>query len=384
MASFNTQTFSTLVSNWVASVEATAAGLADFTIGSILRAMAEADGQVVLWLQGLILQLLVTTRAATCSGSDLDSWIADYCTTPTTVYFARLPAVAAQGVVTFARQTPTLQAVVPVGSTVQSQDGTQTFTVYADPTNPAYNAGLGGFVLAPGAASVNVSVRALTPGSAGNALAGAVSVITSGIAGIDTVTNAAPFASGQDAELDPPLRARFVNFVNSLSRGTPLSLKAAIQAVQLGAVCTVVENQTYAGATQYGYGYVVVDDGSGAPATSFLSACAAAVEAVRGLSIQVGVFAPVVLTANWGMTLSVAAGYSKPSVAASVQTAVSTYIAALGLGNALNLTRLSQIAYDASPGVANVSGVTVNGGASDLAASPKQVIKPGTATVTTP
>ena len=58
--------------------------------------------------------------------------------------FTRLAAVASSGQVTFARFTPTQKAVVPIGATVQSADGTQTFTVTVDTTNSAYNAGLGG------------------------------------------------------------------------------------------------------------------------------------------------------------------------------------------------------------------------------------------------
>ena len=44
---------------------------------------------------------------------------------------------------------------------------------------------------------------------------------------------------------------------------------------------TLVENQTYAGATQYGYFYVVVDDGTGSPSSTLLSSVANAIDAVR-------------------------------------------------------------------------------------------------------
>src|ERR1700722_20389393 len=94
MASLQTFTFSDLVSNIATAIQGSASALLDFTVGSVLRAIAEAVSGVVLWLQAIILQLLTLTRAATSIGSDLDSWMADYS-------FTRLAAVASSGQVTF-------------------------------------------------------------------------------------------------------------------------------------------------------------------------------------------------------------------------------------------------------------------------------------------
>jgi hypothetical protein len=68
--------------------------------------MVEANAGVVLWLQGLILQLLAATRAATSSGADLD-------TLDGRLRPHAAGRVAATGQVTFSRFTSTLQAVVP-------------------------------------------------------------------------------------------------------------------------------------------------------------------------------------------------------------------------------------------------------------------------------
>lgn len=138
-----TQDFVTIVRNQVTAIQGAASSLVDMTVGSILRAVVEANAAVVLWLQGLILQLLATTRAATSSGADLDSWVADYGVT-------RLAGVAATGQVTFSRFTATQQAEIPVGSSVQTADGSQVFTVTADTTNPAYSARSGAWCRRPG------------------------------------------------------------------------------------------------------------------------------------------------------------------------------------------------------------------------------------------
>lgn len=369
-----TQDFVTLVRNQVTAVQGYASVLVDTRVGSILRAILEANAAVVIWLQSLIVQVLAITRAATSSGSDLDSWVADYGMT-------RLAATYASGQVTFSRFTATQQVVVPIGAAVQTGDGSQQYSVVVDATNPAYNAGLGGYVMAAGVASVTVPVIATVAGAAGNVIAGSVTTITGAIAGVDTVTNAAGFVNGADAESDPALRTRFIAYVRSLSKATKDAVGYAITSLQQGVTYSLVENETYAGSVQMGYFYVVVDDGTGAPTGTFLSTVYNAVDAVRPLTVSFGVFAPVVVNAAVVMTVTIAAGYDAAATRTLVSNAVKAYINSLSLGQPLRYSRLAQIAYDASPGVTNVTGVTLNGGTSDLTATAKQVIKWSSVTV---
>lgn len=374
MANITTQDFTTLVRNQVTAIQGAARVLVDLTVGSILRAIVEANAAVVLWLQGLILQLLAITRAATSSGADLDSWVADFGLT-------RLAAVAASGQVTFSRFTPTQQAVVPIGTTIQTGDGSQQFAVTLDATNPAYSASLGGYVLAAGVGSINIPVAAATSGVGGNVSAGQINTLTQALPGVDTVSNAAAFINGTDAESDTALRIRFIAYVASLSKATKGAIGYAITALKQGVTYTLVENQQYNGTTDYGYFYVVVDDGTGSPGSTFLSNVFNAIEAVRGVTIRFGVFAPQVVTANAGMTITTAAGYDHNAVVALVVAALQSYINSLTLGQTLTYSRLAQVAYDASPGVTNVTAVTLNGGTADVAATSKQVIKAGTLAV---
>jgi uncharacterized phage protein gp47/JayE len=364
----STKDFNSLVQEMVANVQGFAKVLVDLTIGSILRAVVEATGSVVMWLQGLILALLAITRAATSSGADLDSWMADYGVT-------RLPANAATGIVTFSRFTPTQQAVVPVGAVVQTSDGSQQYTVNTDTTNPAYNASLGGYVIAAGVSSVTVSVTAVTAGTAANVIAGAVSSLAQAIPYVDSVANALAFTNGVDAETDSNFRIRFVSYIQSLSKATKAAIGYAITSLQQGLTYSLLENQTYAGGAQMGNFVVIVDDGTGTPSGTLLSSVANAVDAVRPFTSTFDVHAPVVVNASVAMTCTIASGYDPVATKALVVTALKTYINALTLGQSLAYSRLSQIAYDASPGVTNVTGVTLNSGTSDLTATGLQVIK---------
>jgi uncharacterized phage protein gp47/JayE len=378
-----TQSYSQLVQNQVAAAQAQSSSLLDFTAGSVLLSLIEANTSgVALWEQGLILQLLAVTRLATSVGSDVDSFVGDFGLT-------RLPAVASTGLVTFSRFTNTAQAVVlanatPADSTqVQTADGTQTFYVTIDTSNPDYNSALGGYIITAGTTSIQVPVQANTAGAASNVAAGAISVLTTTIPYVDTVTNETTFSNGLDQETDDALKARFVAYLASLARATKTAIGYAINSVQQGLTYSLTENENYNGDTSYGYFYVVVDDGTGAPSDQLLENVNAAIDAYRACTVMFGVFAPIVVTADIEMTITVAAGYTEDVIAADVVTAIETYINALGVGVSLPYTRLMQIAYDVSPGITQVTGVTINSGTADLDATNQDVIRSGTVTVNT-
>lgn len=370
----STKDFVTLVRDAVTAIQGSASGLVNLTVGSILRAVVEANATVILWLQGLILQLLAATRAATSNDADLDSWMADF-------GVVRLGAVPASGLVSFSRFTSTAQAVVPVGATVLTLDGTQAYIALLDATNVAYSALLGGYVLAPGVATINITVTALTPGAAANAVAGQIALINQPIPGVDTVTNPTAFANGVDAEKNAALRARFITYIASLSKATKLAIGNAITSLAQGVTFSLTENFTYGGVVQNGYFFAVVDDGTGYPPSQLLLSAANAIDLVRPFTSTFGVFAPVVVTADIAMTITTAAGYDHTATAALVALAQGGYVNSLTLGQKLALSRLTQIAYDASPGVTNVTAVMLNGGTADLDATALQVIKTGTVSV---
>ncbi|MDP9055891.1 MAG: baseplate J/gp47 family protein [Pseudomonadota bacterium] len=371
LPTLQTQTFDQLVQTEAAAIQAGSGGaLIDFSVGSILRAFAEAVAMVAMWLQGLILQLLTTTRAATASGTDLDSWMADYGVT-------RLPAAAAAGTVIFSRFTATQAASIPLGAKVQSADGTQQFFVVADGSQAAYNDGDEAYLIPAGVAAISATVQAMTPGLTANLAAGAISALGQSISGVDSVTNTVAFVSGAASETDAALRVRFVNYLASLAKATKSAVGNAIASLQEGLNYTLTEDFSYAGAYQPGYFYVVVDDGSGSPPAPLLALVSEGIDTVRGCGIQFGVFAPMPVTAALAVTITPANGYAWAAVAAAVKSAILTFIQALPVGASLSWSRLYQVIYAASPGVATVTGLTVNGGTSDLIVTPQQAVIPG-------
>ncbi len=368
------QNFTTLLQNMAAAVQSASTQLLDLTVGSTLRAILEANASVALWIQWLILLVLQTTRAATSSGSDLDSWMADFA-------LVRLPAVAATGVVTFTRFTIVGTALVPVGALVRTSDGTQTFAVGVDTTNPAWSSTQGGYVMASTAATLDVPVIDQTAGAAGNIQAGTITLLASAIPGVDAVSNAAPFANGLDAESDAAFRARFQNYIDSRSRATKLAVGYAITSIQQGLIYTIQENQDTNGNQVMGSFVVTVDDGSGYPPTTLLSTVQTAVDAVRPIGSIFTVQPPTVLPVNVTLTLTVSGPTTSVQLAGPVAASITSFINGLPIGNLLPISRISQLAYAVSAAVTNVTGVQLNGGGDDVTPSPNGVVKVGQVTV---
>lgn len=374
MAAISWQGFTSFVNSSVAGVQASARAVVDATIGSLTLAWAQAVAGVALWLQAYAIQVLALTRAATSNGTDLDTFVADFGLT-------RIAATFATQTATFSSYTYTTQRLVPVGALVSTGPGGVQFTVTADTGNAAWNATLQAYVMAPGTQSVTVPIQAVVAGVAGNVLSATVVSFVAPVTGVDTVTNTAPSPqTGSEAETDPELRARFVLFFQSLSRGTRAAIGASILSVKNGLTYTLTENLTYAGADQLGYFYAVVDDGSGSPSGGLISEVYAAIDAVRPICSTFNVYGPNVVSANVSATLATAAGFTHSTVVAAAVAALTAHLNGMPPGAGLAYGAVSAILFGV-PGVNNVSLLLLNGGTADIAVTGQQEIRAGTITI---
>jgi uncharacterized phage protein gp47/JayE len=375
------QTFTTMLNGMAAAAQAAASTALDLLVGSTLRAIFEAVAGLSLWLQWQNVQVLQMARLATASGTDCDSFVADF-----PLFGGRLTGVASSGPVNLGRYTATQAVQVPVGTLVKTNDGTQSFTVTLDTGNAAYQADPSGatqgwFSLGVGITSLNVSVTNNAVGTAGNVLAGTIGLIASSAPGLDTVTNESAFTNGMNAEADAALKARFALWFSSLSKGTPAAIDAAVADVAQNLTWSQVNNYDAGGNYAPGTVTVVIDDGSGATPSSTVALAATAVQAVRAATINAYVIAATPLTATINMTLITAANTSHAAAVTAVQAALASYIGGLAVGAALPYTRLAQLAYDASGAITNITGLTLNGGTADLAPTSYQVVRAGNVTV---
>jgi phage-related baseplate assembly protein len=368
------KSFSQLVEDMGAALQSSATALVDVSVGSVIRAIFEANASVVLWLQWLVLQVLQTTRAATSTGSDLDSWMLDY-------GFTRLPASPASGTVTFSRFANNVAALIPVGAIVKTSDGSLSFTVTADATLSTWQSSPAGYVLPSGVSSADAPVTCSTGGTVGNVLAGAVTVIAASLPGIDQVTNANPFVDGIDAESDQAFRTRFQSYLASLSRATLSAVRSAIASVQQSLHVMIQENVAADGSSCVGSFLVTVDDGSGYPSSTLLSSVAMAVDLVRPIGTAFAVLPPQVLVVNVSLTATLRPSAVASQYVTSIQNQIAEYLNGLPIGRIASATRVAQNAYLAGQDVENVIGVLLNGLMADVLPPARTVIKAGTVTV---
>ena len=260
-------------------------------------------------------------------------------------------------------------------------DNSQSFLVTVDLTNPAFQAAANGYTLGTSVASVTVPVAAANAGTAANVQAGAIAMLSAALPGVDTVTNAAALTGGLDAESDSAFRARFSNYLASLSKATNLAIGSAISGIQQGLSYQIGENVNQSGAPQLGHFVVAVDDGSGDPPASLLAVVQQAVDAVRPVGTSFAVQGPVVELTNVAMTVTTVAGASHQVAVAAAASAVEAYIGGLGIGATLNYTRVAQLAYAASSAITNVSAVLLNGTNLDVVPPEFGVVRVGTVAV---
>lgn len=379
MAALTLQSMQTMREAMVAQAQGECSTLLDLSSGSPALAIIDADLNQWSVQQNNIYQVLLAMRLSTASGSDVDTFVADYGLT-------REPAVAASGSVTFSRYVSLGSATVPVGATVRTADASQTYTVTADPTNPLFSAtagtsGGGGYVLPPGTSSVTVPITAQVAGSAGNCVANFISLFGTAIGGIDLVTNATAIENGADPETDAALKTRFALFIQSLEKATLTAIEAAIEGVQQGITYKVLEFQDSSGAFQPGTITIIASDNTGNLSASLQSSIYAAVDAVRAAGVRFAIVPPAVATASVSMVVTLSSG-TLSSLVASIQQAISAYIASLPDGGTISITRLASLAYLQSTYVSNVTNVTINGLPFDLVGTAGTIFVAGAVTVT--
>lgn len=364
------QSFSQMVQNSAAAAQGACAQLIDLTVGSVIRSLLEANASIGLWMQWLILQVLAATRLATSTGLDVDSFVGDYT-------LRRLPGVASSGAVTLSRFSATATALVLPGVLVTTGDLSQNFVVITDTTNPYWTPSLGGYLIPSGTVSITVPVQASLVGTGGNVQQGTISLLGTGVPGVDTVSNALAFSNGADVESDIELRLRFANYIASLAKATLLAVAYAISQVQQGLSWYINENFP-----SVGHFTVTVDDGSGNPPAALLSLIYSAIDQVRPIGSTFSVIGPTVTIINITATISALPNINQPALFGPIITAVESYLDTLPIGTSVSFSRIITVIFGAVAGVSNVTNLLLNGSPSDIAIGPSGVAKAGTTVLT--
>lgn len=373
------QGFTTMMQSMAAAVQANASTIINLKPGSVLLAGLEAYAGVTLWTESLILQAMTAMRLSSSVGADVDSFVQDW-------RFSRIGSVPAVcNTVQMSRFTATNPATIPAGMGVLTGDGTQAFTVIADPAQPTWNDALNAYVIPALTSSATVTVQANVPGAAGNVPIGSITLPTTGGVFVDTITNTSPATGGIDGESDAATKARFALYIASLAKSTVPALDYSVTSLQPGIDVNLVENYTspgpIGGTWQPGSFFMVVDDGSGSPPGTLITAAQNAVNATRAASVRYNVYAPSILTVNAIGFVTVAPGYLQATVADNVATAITALLNSRVIAQAVPFAEVVATGMGVA-GVLNFFSVTLNTLTADIVPTQIQLVKAGTVSIT--
>lgn len=364
-----TQLVSDQIATWGAGVGVTPV----LSEGDFLLAIFEAVAGQMDFLQAQNQIVLNLTRAATSTGDDLDSWMADFS-------FPRLAATFATGPVVLSKLQPSqspilVSAAVLIGGVyvggvlVQTQGGAIVYQVIPDTTEPTYDSNSNSYILPAGASSMTATVQAVVAGTLGNVAAGAISQLASQ-SPVDTVNNIVPLGNGFNAESDADYRSRFVLYLGTLAKATGAAILAAAKSVQQGVQVSLLENTTPQGTTQLGAFTAFISNGAAGVSSALLASIYSAVYATRAFTVTPYVTAAIPQNVTIALAVHIAAGFSIVTVQPLVQSAVITVVDSLAAGETLYVSEVMEAALSVSGVVAVQPSVMLNGVSADITPSP--------------
>lgn len=274
----------------------------------------------------------------------------------------RLAATRAQGTVTFTGAPgTTIAAGQPVGVEPVGED---------DPA-PEFTVDVGGRI--PGGGSLDLTVTATDAGEAGNVGALAITVPGPGLVGVD-VSNADPTQGGTEAETDESLRGRVLNAYIGQGAGNRNDYERWARAWDGVGRVTVIPLWNGPGTVK-----VVVTTADGQPVSpATVAALQADLDPTAGRGDgQAPVGAHVTVETATALDVTIAAsieferGYTLDGVGGTValgdeiDAAVRNYVERVEPGGEVVIAKVAGVIVTV-PGVHDVSGVRLNGGAANV------------------
>ena len=249
---------------------------------------------------------------------------------------ARLPAARATGVLRFS--APSAAATdyeIEAGSVAMTTGGARFET-----TEKA--------TLRKGETSVDVPARAVEAGAHGNAIAGAVHVMSVYPVGITRCENPEAFSGGSDEESDEKLRERVLESYRRLPNGA----NAAFYEQEALRFPNVAAAKAVGRARGIGTVDVYVSTHGGAPEEELLGEISAALQKKREIAVDVAVRVPTEKSIDVEAELEAEQGWTMREITDAAQEALQAYFTGERLGEPVYRAKLASILYSV-PGVKN-------------------------------
>lgn len=275
----------------------------------------------------------------------------------------RKAAVKSAGQVTFAGTDGT---VIPAGTVLSTES-----------TDPVYFTTNAAATIAAG--SVSVAATEQGGGVRGNVAAGEIKIVVGDLAGSVTVSNAAAFIGGVDAESDESLLLRYYDRVRTPgTSGNANQYKEWAKEIAGIADAKVYPVWNGAGTVKV----VLLDGNQRAPTAAKVTEVADHIEAVRPIGATVTVQGVVEVPIDVVLDATIASYTTLEEVTAQLTAGLKEYLSGLAFKDPLvRYTQVQRVVLDV-PEIVDYVGLTVNGGTSNIEIADGSVAVLGTVTVT--
>lgn len=358
MAGFQLKDFVSIAAAMINHARASQENITDFEVGSAVRTIMEAPA---VEIEEAYQRFFAGARDAI----------------NTSVYkafeFEAVPAAAAAGSVYIAFPGPIVDAFeIPAG------------TVFTAPSSGLKYLSTEAVLVKVGVTTATVIVACSKPGIVGNSPAGAITSIAYSLPIGSIITNPA-ITSGSDGQTDAERRARFVEFIQSLSRGTKTSILSAVrQAKIVNSAGVLTEYVTRVGLDEApGHVRVYLYSSSGVPSIPLMTSAKTIVEGTanspgyRAAGVQVDVLPMAERLVPVSLKISLFNGIT-PSVHLknTLATLLANVFEAVESGSVLYVEQITNVALT----VTGVESVLADNVANELCA-PYEVLRLGAFTV---
>ena len=227
---------------------------------------------------------------------------------------------------------------------------------------------------ARGESYVDVPASALESGGSGNAIAGAIHLMSVYPVGITQCTNPEAFSGGSDEESDEKLRERVLTSYKRLPNGA----NAAFYEQEAMSFPNVAAAKAVGRARGIGTVDVYVSTHAGAPDEKLLGEIEAVLQKKREIAVDVEVKAPTEKTVNMSAELTAEQGWTMQEITDAATAALQAYFTGERLGEAVYTAKLASILYGVE-GVKNCHLLTPD---EDVSVSATELPVLGTVTIT--
>jgi len=342
---FKTKVWEQIVFKMILFYKTISQTLTDFSVGSTIRTIFES-------VSFEIEELYVAIKQAIETAIRESIYI--------TFGFERRPATRSSTVLTVTLYMPHETFTIPKGTRFATAEGI-TFATVTNVTVDAIDT------------TKDLLVVCTTAGSLGNVPANSITTMVDYIEGIQSVTNPAVTTNGRNMESDANRKARFVNYIRSLGKGTLEALRYALSTIP--EISSVSISESLPGIVKI---YISTINDEVSP--EVIEKAIEVIEKYRAAGIKTFISTVTRIPVNVSIRVGLTSLENSSNLEDQIKTGIINYLNSLAIGEDLLPNNLMGFVFSLNR--SRIRTVTVLTPTERLIVTPYSIVRAGTVTVT--